>query len=164
MKKIYIICVLGLVLSLYACGGGSNSSSHSSNESTKTSTTSSTENIDVNIYSGSKGVGEFNNVDIPNEIDKKMVAKGNEVFQTKCVACHLIGDHNMIGPGLKGITKIRTPEWILNMITNPDGMLSKDPVAKVLLKKFNNVRMTNQGITKEEALQLYEFLRQNDAG
>jgi hypothetical protein len=69
----------------------------------------------------------------------------------------------LIGPGLKGITKIRTPEWIMNMITNPDQMTQQDPVAEALLVQFNHTQMTNQGLTDEEAREVLEFFRQNDA-
>ena len=165
--------VLAVGLGLYACGGGSsnsaeNNDSAQSEQSTpnaagQAAATESESSIDVNASSDSKGVGPFTAVDVPESIDADMAAKGEEVFQTKCTVCHQATDQKLIGPGLKGISKIRTPEWIMNMVSNPDEMLDKDPVAKALLAEFNGTRMTNQGVTKEEARQLLEFLRQNDA-
>lgn len=167
MRKIYLAGILSIGLALYACGGNnSNSENQSENQTTESTSAPSAESssaIDVNKPSDSKGVGMFKEVTIPDEIDQDMAAKGKEIFQTKCTVCHQATDQKLIGPGLKGITKIRTPEWIMNMITNPDKMLENDPVAKALLAEFNNTRMTNQGVPKEEARQLYEFLRQNDA-
>lgn len=120
------------------------------------------ESIDVNAPSDSKGVGKFTAVEISPSLDAAKAAKGKELFQTNCTACHTPTDKRLVGPGLKGITKIRTPEWILNMITNPVEMTHKDPVAEALLAEFNNVQMTNLGISDQNALDLYEFLRQND--
>ncbi len=160
MRKLYVVCVLFAGLSLYACGGNSGSSKSSNATSGNTDSQSA---VDPDKASDSKGVGEFKSVDIPSSIDADMASKGQEIFQTKCTVCHQATDQRMIGPGLKGITKIRTPEWIMNMITNPDGMLNEDPVAKALLAQYNNTRMTDQGVSKEEARDLYEFLRQNDA-
>lgn len=156
MKKLIQFFVLLIGLTLYACGGGNaNSNNASSHESS--------EAIDVNEPSDSKGIGAFKDVSLPEQINEDMAAKGKEIFQVKCMVCHQVGTQRIIGPGLKNITKIRTPEWILNMITNPDQMLQEDPVAKALLKEFNGTRMTDQGITKEEAKQILAFLRQNDS-
>lgn len=118
--------------------------------------------IDVNAPSDSKGVGKFTSVKIGATIDKAMAAKGKELFQTHCTACHLPTDKRLVGPGLKGITKIRTPEWIMNMITNPMEMTHKDPVAKALLSDFNNIQMTDQNVGDEGAREILEFLREND--
>lgn len=164
MRKLYVICLLSMGVALFACNGNSNSSKNNNTENeTEAGNLENESSIDVDKPSDSKGVGEFKSVDIPSSIDGDMAAKGKEIFQTKCTVCHQVTDQKMIGPGLKGITKIRTPEWIMNMITNPDGMLNEDPVAKALLAQFNNTRMTDQGVTKEEARELYEYLRQNDA-
>lgn len=166
MKKIYISGLLAVGFTLYACGGGTSKSSSNDTSSSAGSTkteVSSAAAVDTDKPSDSKGIGEFKEVDIPESIDKDMAAKGKEIFQTKCTVCHQATEQKLIGPGLKGITKIRTPEWIMNMITDPNKMLENDPVAKALLAEFNGTRMTNQGVTKEQARQLYEFLRQNDA-
>ncbi len=151
--------VMGLFL--YACSGGNSNSSN--NASSASSTPGEASSIDVTKSSDSKGVGTFKSVDLPEAVNTEKAAKGKEIFQNKCMACHQAGTQAMIGPGLKGITKIRTPEWILNMITDPDKMLKEDPVAKALLKKFNGTRMTNQGVSKEEAKEILAYLRQNDA-
>lgn len=163
MKRIYIISLLSIGLAMYACGGSSSKTADQQAGGETTDNTAATAAIDVNKPSDSKGVGIVDNVDVPETIDQEMAAKGQEIFQTKCTVCHQPTDQKLIGPGLKGITQIRTPEWIMNMITNPDKMLEEDPVAKALLAEYNGVRMTNQGVTKEEARQLLEFLRQNDA-
>lgn len=151
MKKEFWLIIVTITLGLYACGGNTNSSTQSGDE------------IDVTQASDSKGVGEFTSVTLPEEIDPDMTARGKELFQASCMVCHQVGSQDMIGPGLKGVTKIRTPEWILNMIVNPDKMLDEDPVAKALLKKYSGTRMTRQGINKDQARQILEYLRFNDS-
>lgn len=118
--------------------------------------------IDVDAPSESKGVGKFTSVDVGSSIDDEMAEKGEEVFQTSCTACHHETAEKLIGPGLKGITKIRTPEWIMNMITDPEKMTHSDPVAEALFNQYNQTQMTNQGLTDEQARQVLEYLRKND--
>lgn len=68
---------------------------------------------------------------------------------------------NPVGPGWKGVTTRRTAEWILNFITNPDPMIDKDPEAQAMLE-LCLVRMPNQNLTDEEALNIFEYMRKND--
>ncbi|MNZ88187.1 Cytochrome c2 iso-2 [compost metagenome] len=90
-----------------------------------------------------------------------MATKGKSVFEAKCSACHKTDDQKIVGPGLKGVTERRTPEWIMNMITNPEEMTKKDPVAKALLEE-HLTQMTFQNVTDDEARDILEYLRQND--
>ena len=65
----------------------------------------------------------------------------------------------MIGPPQAGVLDRRTPEWVMNMIINPSEMIKKDPTARHLLKEYNNVPMTEQGVTEEEARKILEYFR-----
>jgi protein SCO1/2 len=69
---------------------------------------------------------------------------GKYVFFTQCAACHTIGGGESIGPDLKGLTKIRDPEWLKKIIQVPETLLDQgDPLANALLKKYKDVRMPN---------------------
>src|SRR5438309_1949131 len=69
---------------------------------------------------------------------------GKYVFFTQCAACHTIGGGESIGPDLKGLTKIRDPEWLKQIIQVPETLLDQgDPLANALLKKYRDVRMPN---------------------
>lgn len=105
-----------------------------------------------------KGIGPIKNVELAPEIDQAMAAKGMEVYKTKCMACHK-PDKKFIGPAPKGILERRTPEWIMNMILNPEEMTQKDPLAHALLLEFNGSPMANQNLTEEEARQVLEYFR-----
>ncbi|MEM0517178.1 MULTISPECIES: c-type cytochrome [Aequorivita] len=105
-----------------------------------------------------KGVGPIKNVEIAATIDDAMASKGSEIFKSKCMACHK-PDKKFIGPAPTGILERRTPEWIMNMILNPEEMTQKDPLAKALLVEFNGSPMANQHLTEEEARQVLEYFR-----
>ncbi|WP_026452406.1 c-type cytochrome [Aequorivita capsosiphonis] len=105
-----------------------------------------------------KGVGPIKNVDIPAEIDEAMAAKGAEIYKMNCTACHKT-DKKFIGPAPKGILERRTPEWVMNMIMDPEGMTKNDPLAKALLMEFNGSPMANQHMTEEQTRQILEYFR-----
>ncbi len=105
-----------------------------------------------------KGIGPIKNVELGASVDQAMAAKGMEVYKTKCMACHK-PDRKFIGPAPTGVLERRSPEWIMNMILNPEEMVQKDPIAKALLTEFNNSPMANQNLTEEEARQVLEYFR-----
>ena len=42
---------------------------------------------------------------------------------------------------------------------NPDNMLKKDPIAKALLKEYNNAIMLNQNLSDDDTRAVAEYLR-----
>ncbi len=92
------------------------------------------------------------------DIDNAMAEKGKTTYDVKCQACHSMGENRVVGPGWKGVTTRRKPEWIMNMIMNIDVMLSEDPEAQKLLEECL-VRMPNQNLSKDEAREVLEFMR-----
>jgi cytochrome c551/c552 len=108
-----------------------------------------------------KGIGKFTNVQLTHPLDSVMIEKGKLQFDIKCMACHKLTSEKLVGPGWKGVTDRRTPEFIMNFTTNTDEMLNKDPNAKALLDVCM-VRMPNQNLTDDEARQVLEFMRKND--
>lgn len=116
------------------------------------------EKVNPNDWRTNKGIGPITNVVLADEIDTELVAKGEEIFSLKCSACHKV-DKRYIGPSPKGILDNRTPEWIMNMILNPDGMVKEDPIAKQLLIEYNGTPMANQNLTEDEARAILEYFR-----
>lgn len=108
----------------------------------------------------SMGVGPIQQKMTLDAINPALVAAGKKIFDEKCSACHKIGE-KYVGPDLKGVTQRRSPEWVMNMILNPQEMTQKDPVAKELLGTFLT-QMTFQNVSQEDARALLEFFRQND--
>jgi len=103
-----------------------------------------------------KGVGPVKSVTL-GEIDETLAAKGHEIFKANCTACHKI-KKRYIGPALKGVTQRQSPEWIMNMILNPEVMIVKNATAKALLAEFN-APMANQHLNEEQARAVLEYFR-----
>jgi len=104
-----------------------------------------------------KGIGPISSMTL-GEIDNTMVAEGEVIFKAKCTACHKISK-KFVGPALKGVTERRSPEWIMNMALNPEGMVAEDPIAKKLLVEYNGAPMANQNLTEQEARAILEYFR-----
>jgi cytochrome c2 len=146
--------VVLLSLLLYSCG-------NSKSQDSQTSEPPKSMIEDTKADDG-QGIGKFKNIEL-SAIDEKKAANGQTVFEAKCSACHNMTDVKKVGPGLAGITQRRQAAWILNMITNPQEMTQKDPTGKKLLEE-HLTQMTFQDVSDEQAREMLEFFRQQDAG
>lgn len=158
-RKIFAILVLFSTFFIYvACnssnksGGNTDSAASNSTENTSPSSTEST---------NPKGIGPYQNVQLTHPLDEKMVAAGQNIYNVKCASCHKLTDEKLVGPGWKGVTDRRTPEWIMNFITNVEEMLEKDTAAQNLLE-ICLVKMPNQNLSETDARSVLEFMRKND--
>ncbi|WP_423147154.1 c-type cytochrome [Rubrolithibacter danxiaensis] len=162
--QIKAVLLIGGFSLLYACGNADQSSTSNEEATTTESSAATTEAAvvtDPEAKSESKGVGKFTSVEI-GALDKGLAEKGKTVFEAKCSSCHKTTNEKLVGPGLKDVTKRREPEWIMNMITNPQEMTQKDAVAKALFEK-HLVQMTFQNVSDDETRQILEFFRENDS-
>ncbi|MCP4457361.1 MAG: cytochrome c [Cytophagales bacterium] len=159
MKNENVLIVAVLLLAMTACGGGGQSQADKSKEqaANKTPDPTTLEEAEKN-WQSDYGIGPVSSFELPAEVDADLVAKGMEIFDAKCTACHKV-DKQFIGPEPKGILTRRTPAWIMNMILNPDEMVQKNHIAKQLLIKFNGSPMANQNLTEEEARAVLEYFR-----
>lgn len=105
-----------------------------------------------------KGVGVITSVELASAIDQDLAKRGGAIFDAKCSVCHK-PDQNFLGPKPQGILERRSPEWVMNMILNPQLMLEKNDIAKALLKQYNGVMMPPTGLTEEEARAVLEYYR-----
>ncbi len=157
MKKIFVLISLTF---LVGCGPKSDKKkgfeyNRTQKEEKKEGAAEVTE---VPIDMDNKGIGPIKSLVFDNEINQAMASQGEATFKQKCMACHL-PDRKLIGPSMKGIYERRSPEWVINLLLNPTEMLKQDPIAKALLKKYNNVMMLNQNLSEEEARSVAEYLR-----
>ncbi|WP_242202929.1 c-type cytochrome [Aestuariivivens insulae] len=120
----------------------------------KEETVPASKRIDLN----NKGIGPITSIELEAEIDQTMAAHGADIYKKMCTACHR-PDKKFIGPAPTGILERRSPEWIMNIILNPEEMVQKDPLAKALLIEFNGSPMANQNLTQEEARAVLEYFR-----
>ncbi len=108
-----------------------------------------------------KGIGTFKEVQLTHPLDEGMIGKGELIYKAKCIACHKLTTEKLVGPGWKGVTDRRTPEWVMNFVTNTNVMLDSDLVAQQLMV-ICVARMPNQNISNEDARNVFEFIRKND--
>jgi len=150
-----VILLIGCII--VACNNEGKSGEQSSTDTKESPTTSnqaqSTETHGTEVKPG--------DVELTTPLNQDWVAKGKGIYEMKCQACHKLTDERLVGPGWKGVTEKREPHWIMNMITNVDMMLEKDPEAQKLLEQCL-VRMPNQNISTSEAREILEYMRAND--
>ena len=151
MKK-FLLSLTAFVI-IIACGGGPTERPESSKSSKK----------EAPKEANDKGIGEVTHVDLNDPLDPAMIEKGKAIYELKCAACHKTTGQRVVGPGFAGVTERRKPEWIMNMATNVEVMLEKDPAARELLKQCL-VRMPNQNLTIQDARDVLEWMFENDAG
>ncbi|RRO14994.1 c-type cytochrome [Flavobacteriaceae bacterium 14752] len=168
MKSLFKIASILLLAFLISCGGndakkednkikiGSKPETTQKKEPEKTETTKSVTDMD------NKGIGPISSVNLGDAVDTKLASRGEEVFGNLCTACHKMGK-KFVGPDLSGVTERRSPEWIMNMIMNPEEMIKKDPIAKKLLVENNMAVMANQNVSKEDTRAILEYFRQHDS-
>ena len=95
------------------------------------------------------------------DVDASMATRGKAIAEVKCFSCHKPTEEKLVGPGWKGVTLKHPLYWIMNFITNPDGMIDKDPELQAQLE-ICLVRMPDQNLSDDEARSVVEFMRQND--
>ena len=157
----YTIIIFSLLALFIACAGEKKTDDKADSTQTNEGTAPATKNPEE--YDPKRGEGKWNseNVGVGATLDPTMAAEGEKISQVKCASCHKLTTERLVGPGWSGVTKRRTPEWIMNFITNPDPMISKDPAVQAQLE-LCLVRMPNQNLADNEARAILEFMRKND--
>ena len=166
-KKIVVFLTLSIML-MASCGGDKSkkeapiktTEQKEVKKEEPKAETASTEEVKASkkIDLQNKGVGPIKSITLDAEINQEMVTKGADVFKRMCTACHK-PNKKFIGPSPQNILDRRTPEWVMNMILNPEEMIQKDPLAKELLVEFNGSPMANQNLSEEDARAVLEYFR-----
>ena len=89
-------------------------------------------------------------------------AQGKLNFESKCLACHSVGQGKKLGPDMVGVTKRRTEDWLTRWLKAPEKMLESDPDAKAMLKEYN-LPMPNQNLSDVEIRQFLRYFKWADA-
>ena len=153
LKKIGIIgLILGAAFITFSCGGAGEKSDDGE---APVSMVDQEETVDP---MKDKGIGPIKSLTLGAEVDAELAAAGEKVYNVMCTACHK-AETNYIGPAPKGILERRTPEWIMNMILNPEVMVRDNKIAKDLLIEYNGAPMANQNLTEKEARSVLEYFR-----
>lgn len=158
MKKLILFFLASIVF--YSCSS-SLSESNTASGNTGSTVAESVDEGATSGYDAQRGEGKFDNVELADNLDVTMATGGKVIADVKCTSCHKMTDERLVGPGWKGVTERRKPQWIMNFITNPDPMIDKDPALQAQLE-LCLVRMPNQSLTDDDARHILEYMRQND--
>ncbi len=157
MKKIYGILAIAALLA--SCGEKKEEKKDGFEMNrTKTEKKSVEVSEGVPVDMDNQGIGPFKNITLPAEINAELAAVGEAKYATVCTACHL-PNQRMIGPALSGVYERRNAAWVMNMIANPTEMIKDDPIAKAMLKEYNNAIMINSNLSEEDTRAIAEYLR-----
>ncbi len=158
MKYLLNTYLLLSFIFIYSCGGVASDQKEETVVEEQTPVVEEVTEVTSVVNLEDKGIGPVISITIEEAIDETMAKSGEELYNQMCSACHK-PTVKFIGPAPKDILKRRTPEWVMNMILNPQEMLEKNETAKALLEEYNNVPMTDMGLTEEQAREILEYLR-----
>jgi len=106
---------------------------------------------------------EHHNIPATSAPTDPAAMQGKLDFESKCLACHSVGQGRKLGPDIAGVTKRRDDAWLARWLKSPDKMLETDPYAKAMLKEFNNLPMPNQNLSDAEIRQYLRYFHWIDA-
>lgn len=150
------LALLPSLLVIAACGGGDKAPAASGSAPAAAASGS-----DLTPWQLQHGIGPITEPLSLGPIDQHEAEEGKQIFETKCSACHKL-DQRYVGPQLGGIVEKLGPEFVANMILNPQEMYTRHPDVKKLLGEYMT-QMPNQGLTQEDALEVVEYLRTTTA-
>lgn len=149
MKSIARTLLFTSTLLLAACRGGGGGGS----ENVGTSATAGTSLTDDELE---KGIGPIRAVAV-GDVDAALAAAGETIFTSKCSACHKF-ETRYVGPPLGDVLERRSPEFVMNMMLNPQEMVERHPEARALLAQYMTP-MPSQNLTEGDARALLEYIR-----
>lgn len=84
-------------------------------------------------------------------------------FESKCLACHSVGQGDKLGPDVLGVTKRRSDAWLKSWLKDPEGMVKTDPAAQAMLKQYKNIVMPDQNLSDREIANYIKYFHWIDA-
>ena len=148
----FLLLVLPLLTST-GCGGETNSDKKQAANKLNTS--------DLPDWEFENGFGPVKKKLYLLPLDKAIAAEGQKIFESKCAACHKL-DEKYVGPAQRNVLRRVTPEFLMNMVLNPEENIEKHPHTKKMLAEYMQ-KMTNQNIDLEGARKLLEYFRLLDS-
>lgn len=102
------------------------------------------------------GIGPIDSLEL-GPVNSQLANRGERIFRSVCMKCHTL-DQAVLGPPLRDVTNRRTPEFIMNVILNPQENVMRHPELQKYHKIYNNY-MTDQGLDSTAARAILEYLR-----
>ena len=162
MKKMtYLSLALCLMVFITACGKKETTTTNNTQSAEKPKSMMGAETEQEKMIKDGRGIGEVKMVSLNVPLEQERVKRGKDIYDMKCSSCHKLTAERFVGPGWEGVTTRRKPEWIMNMVTNADVMLERDPEAQKMLE-LCLTRMPNQNVSIGDARDVLEYMRSND--
>lgn len=146
------LTVLSMII-MTACGDNKGQDPAKFNNKSTTMTNES----GLSDFEMENGIGPIKSKLTLEKINLDLVKKGEAIFTTKCASCHKL-DERYVGPAQRDVWQRRTPEYILNMMLNPEEMYKRHPEAKKLLAEYMTP-MPAQNLSMDDARALLEYFR-----
>lgn len=76
---------------------------------------------------------------------------GSAIFATNCAACHTIGQGQLVGPDLKGVTEKYDKPWIVRFIRESQAMITEgDEKAVAVFNAYSMIPMPAMPLSDEQ--------------
>lgn len=155
---VYLLILLVLSLLILSGCGDSESKDPSKFSNSKTvSDNSASGSQDLSDFELEHGIGPIKQIIELSAIDMKLVKIGEEIFSSKCATCHKL-DERYVGPAQRDVLVRRSPEFIMNMMLNPEEMYKRHPDIKKMLAEYMTP-MPNQNLSHDDARAVLEYFR-----
>jgi protein SCO1/2 len=87
------------------------------------------------------------------------INKGQFLFDSRCGACHSLGQGDKVGPDLADVTVRRDRKWLTSYIIGPEKMRADgDPIALALVKKYPDVLMPNVSLGSPDVADVLSYI------
>ena len=150
LKFFFILSLSALILFSVACSSSSDENQNTTTVVTEGSDSETEEETNTDESS-------VEQVEL-----SELAQKGESLFNTNCIACHMMSEEELIGPGMKGVTERREKEWIKTFVENSQAVIeSGDEYAVALYEKYNKAVMTPFNFSDEEFEALYAYMEAN---
>jgi protein SCO1/2 len=87
------------------------------------------------------------------------INKGQFLFDSRCSACHSLGQGDKVGPDLADVTARRERKWLASYIMTPEKMRAeRDPIALGLVEKYPAVLMPNVSLGSVDVADVLSYI------
>jgi cytochrome c len=160
MKKvillIYLVTLTALSgILLISCGESEEQDTSRFSNQKNTGNTGAGSNL--SDFEMEHAIGPIKQIMELSALDDNLAKEGEKIFDSKCAACHKL-DERYVGPPQRDVLERRTPEFVMNMMLNPEENYQKHPEIKKLLGEYMT-QMPNQNLSVQDARAVLEYFR-----
>ncbi len=85
---------------------------------------------------------------------------GEDLFKSRCAACHTVGGGRLVGPDLAGVADRRAQDWIVSFVQASQKMVQAgDADAVAIFEEYSKIPMPDQDLTDAQVLAVIEYTR-----